>query len=148
MSLGYNLGKARAAPFKRMTNPNLELLAATNWAKLAQFIKEEQNFSFDAIVYWTDSTAVLSWVKSSERRHKILIANRISIVLSTLTVLQWRYVPTALNPADDGTRGIPVSNFSSMAQGTRISSEKPRDLARKTKHRTRMSKVLFSSAPD
>ena len=113
MSLSFILGKARVAPIKRMTTPNLELLAATNGAKLAQFIKEEQNFSFDTIVYWTDSTTVLSWINSSESRHKIFMAIRISIILSTSTVSQWRYVPTDLNPADDGTRGIPVSNFTS-----------------------------------
>ena len=94
-------GKARVAPVKRMTTPNLELLTATNGAKLAQFIKEEQKFSFDAIVYWTDSTTVLSWINSSESRHKIYIANRISIVLATSTVSQRRYVPTAMNPAYD-----------------------------------------------
>ena len=116
MSLSFILGKARVAPIKRMTTPNLELLAATNGAKLAQFIEEEQNFSFDTIVYWTDSTTVLSWINSSESRHKIFIANRISIILSTSTVSQWRYVPTDLNPADDGTRGKPVSNLTSESR--------------------------------
>ena len=116
VSLSFILGKARVAPIKRMTTPNLELLAATNGAKLAQFIKEERNFSFDTIVYWTDSTTVLSWINSSESRHKIFIANRITIILSTSIVSQWRYVPTDLNPADDGTRGIPVSNFTSESR--------------------------------
>ena len=29
---------------------------------------------------------------------------------------QWRYVPTALNPADDGTRGLPVLNLTSESR--------------------------------
>ena len=87
VSFSFIPGKARVAPI-RMTTPNLELMAATNGAKLAQFIKEEQNFSFDALVYWTDSTTVLSWINSSESRHKVFIANRISIILLTSTVSQ------------------------------------------------------------
>ena len=116
VSLSFILGKARVAPIKRMTTPNLELLAATNRAKLAQFIKGEQNLSFDTIAYWTDSTTVLSWINSSESRHKFFSANRISIILSTSTVSQWRYVPTDLNPADDGTRGTPVLKFTSESR--------------------------------
>ena len=51
-----------------------------------------------------------------ESRQKIFIANRITIILSTSTVSQLRYVPTALNPTDDGTRGVPVLNFTSESR--------------------------------
>ena len=122
MSLNFVLGKTRVArPIKRMTTPILELgkisndLAA-NRAKLAQFIREEQNFSFDSTVYWKDSTTVLSWINSSGSWHKIFIVNRLSLFLSTSTVSQWGYVPSSLNPADDGTRGIKILEITSGSQ--------------------------------
>ena len=111
VSLNFILGNARVAPIKRITSPNLEVMAATNKAKISRFIIEEENFSLISTTYWIESTTVLSEINSSESSHKIFIANRLSIIRSTLTVSQWRYVPTALNPADDGTRGIPVTTF-------------------------------------
>ena len=48
VSLNFILGKALVAPIERITTRNLELLAATNGAKISQFIKKEQNFSFDS----------------------------------------------------------------------------------------------------
>ena len=39
----FMMGKARVAPIKRMTIPNLELQATVYGTQLAQFIKEQQN---------------------------------------------------------------------------------------------------------
>ena len=41
ISVKYEMGKARVAPIKRMTIPNLEIQAAAYGAQLAQFIKEK-----------------------------------------------------------------------------------------------------------
>ena len=66
VSLSFILGKARVAPIKRMTTPNLELLAATNGAKLAQFIKEEQNFSLTQL--YIGQTALQFYLGSTHPR--------------------------------------------------------------------------------
>ena len=41
VSVAFVIGKARVAPIKRMTIPNLELQAAVYGAQLAQFVKDE-----------------------------------------------------------------------------------------------------------
>ena len=37
------------------------------------------------------------------------VANRVSEILELTTVDEWHYVPSAHNPADAGTRGIPAT---------------------------------------
>ena len=104
MSLNFILGKARVALIKRMTTPNPELLAATSVAKLALFIKEEAKlfFRFNRKLYRQRYGSFFREPKQS------FLCQTFSTILSTSTVSQLCYVSTALNQADDGTRGIPV----------------------------------------
>ena len=88
-----------------MTIPNLELQAATNGAKLSRFIKEQHDIRIDSTTLWTDSTTVLHWINSPNQRHRIFIANRLNFIMDSTSSLDWRYVPSKDNPADDGTRG-------------------------------------------
>ena len=103
--LKFVIGKARVAPISRMTIPNLELQAATNGAKLSRFIKEQHDIRIDSTTLWTDSTTVLHWINSPNQRHRIFIANRLNFIMDSTSPLDWRYVPSKDNPADDGTRG-------------------------------------------
>ena len=60
---------------------------------------------------WTDSTTVLHWINNIHQRHKIVVANRLNIILHSTDASDWRYVPTSDNPADDGTRGYTASQM-------------------------------------
>ena len=51
ISVKYVMGKARVAPIKRMTIPNLETQAAVYGAQLAQFIKEEQDIVYSDLFF-------------------------------------------------------------------------------------------------
>ena len=51
ISVKYVMGKARVAPIKRMTIPNLELQAAVCGAQFAQFIKEEPDIECSDFVF-------------------------------------------------------------------------------------------------
>ena len=60
----FIMGKARVAPIKRMTIPNLELQAAVYAAQLAQFVTEEHDIHINEKVFWSDSTTVLYWLRT------------------------------------------------------------------------------------
>ena len=75
------MGKARVAPIKRMTIPNLELQAAVYAAQLAQFVTEEHDIHINEKVFWSDSTTVLYWLRTPEIRHRIFVANRLAKIL-------------------------------------------------------------------
>ena len=116
ISLIYVMGKARVATIKRMTIPNLEMQAVVYGAQLAQFIKEEQDIEYSDCVFWYDSTTVLYWLRTHEKRHRILVAIRIAKILDVSSVFDEKYVSSTANPADDGTRGYSVEQMTSKSR--------------------------------
>ena len=88
-----------------MTIPNLGLQAAVYGAQFTQFVKDEQDTGFVENKFWSDSTTVLYWLRTPERRHRFFIANRFAKILDISSVFDWRHFPVAANPADDGTQG-------------------------------------------
>ena len=60
---------------------------------------------------WTDSSTTLQWIRNSEQRQQIFVAHRVSEILENTQAAQWRHCPGEINPADDGTRGIPFADF-------------------------------------
>ena len=81
-----------------------ELEAASLGAELAGFYETEMTIDVKCKKFWTDSTAVLSWIKSKDRQ-KINIANRLNKIAENSNRDDWRHVPGKTNPADHGTRG-------------------------------------------
>ena len=47
---------------------------------------------------------------------QIFVAHRIAEILESTQASQWRHCPRPLNPADDGARGIPLSEFSNKSR--------------------------------
>ena len=116
IAVRFVIGKARVGPLKKMTIPNLELQAAVYRAQLAQFVKEEQDIDFAESIVWSDSTTVLYWLRTPEMRHIVFIANRSAKILNVSSAFDWRYIPSAANPADDGTRGYSVYQMTSESR--------------------------------
>ena len=112
----FMMGKARVAPIKRMTVPNLELQAAVYGAQLAQFIKEQQDLEIGNYFFWSDSTTVLHWLRTPEMRHRIFVANRLAKILDVSSSLNWRYIASSDNPADDGSRGYEVRQMNATSR--------------------------------
>ena len=54
---------------------------------------------------WTDSTAVLQWLNSTEKL-PVFVANRVEEILESTPIDEWHHVPSGDNRADTGTRGI------------------------------------------
>ncbi|KAL9977438.1 hypothetical protein ACROYT_G014841 [Oculina patagonica] len=108
--------KTRVAPKKPLSIPRLELQAAVLSARLAAVVIKEHDYIIDSTYYWTDSSTVFQWIRGVSKRHPAFIANRIGEILDSTEPNQWNHCPGQLNPADDGSRGLPVS---SIASGSR-----------------------------
>nr|XP_021335998.1 uncharacterized protein LOC110440142 [Danio rerio] len=105
------MGKSRVSPLKQITIPRLELTAATIAVKMDKILKQELQMPLQPSIFWTDSTTVLSYIENESARFKTFVANRISLIRDATTPLQWKFVRSAQNPADQATRGIKAKDF-------------------------------------
>lgn len=105
VELAFVAGKARCAPLKLLSIPRLELQAAVLATRLMKEIRESHaELTVDKTVFWSDSETVLKWLRCSQRRYKTFVAFRVAEVVEAAPPSWWRWVPTALNVADDATR--------------------------------------------
>ena len=102
------MAKNRVAPLKKLTLPQLELMAALIGTRLAQHISE--TLQIRNVTYWSDSQIVLHWLNTN-RQLKKFVQNRINEIRNSTSYDQWKYCPTKDNPADLLTRGIPAKQF-------------------------------------
>ena len=100
----------RVAPKKPLSTPRLELQAAVLSARLSTVIIKEHDYRIDSTYLWTDSSTVFQWI------HCAFIANQVGEILDTTEPSQWNHCPGALNPADDGSRGLPVTAITSESR--------------------------------
>ncbi|XP_065094025.1 uncharacterized protein LOC135714567 [Ochlerotatus camptorhynchus] len=96
--------KTRVAPLKFLSIPRSELQAALLGARLADTILSSLSIKVSKRFFWTDSKDVLCWLGSDHRRYSQFVAFRVSEILESTEISEWRWVPTKLNVADDGTK--------------------------------------------
>lgn len=98
--------KARVTPMKAVTISRLELASAhlglTWWLQIFGCLELKK----ENITFWTDSKNVLYWINNPAKHHKVYIAHRAGEIQEHTKSIQWRYVPTELNPADIPSRGV------------------------------------------
>ncbi|XP_075162954.1 uncharacterized protein LOC142235578 [Haematobia irritans] len=98
--------KTKVAPLKVQTIPKLELCAAVLGAKLLSKVKSCIGLNIENVNFWSDSTTVLTWIKTQSSQLPVYEANRVSQIQRLTNISEWRYVSSTDNPADCATRGL------------------------------------------
>ena len=68
----FVIGKCRVAPIRNMTVAKFEMQAAVSGVRLQELILAEHDIEIDRIVHWTDSTTVLQWLHSANKKQQVL----------------------------------------------------------------------------
>ena len=98
--------KSKVSPLKRVTIPRLQLCGAVLLVRLIKKIIGSWKSLPEEVILWTDSTTVLSWIQTEPAYLKTYVGNRVAEIQGLEHAHQWRYVPTADNPADLISRGV------------------------------------------
>ncbi|XP_055604724.1 uncharacterized protein LOC129752959 [Uranotaenia lowii] len=96
--------KARVAPLKFLSTPRMELQAAVIGVRLADSISKALLFKINQRIFWSDSRDVLCWIRSDHRRYSHYVGHRVSEILDTTQIGDWKWVPTDENVADEATK--------------------------------------------
>ena len=102
------MAMVRLVPLKKgslKTIPRIELNAAKLSVSLFLKLKRELCLKLSRVFFWSDSSIVLSYIKSENGRFQRFVANRVSFIRSHTDVNQWHHVPGKQNPADILSRG-------------------------------------------
>ena len=99
------------APLNPTTIPRLELCGAVLSSQSVKTLLRELSVPVHEAVFYTDSKVALGYIQNDSRRFYVYVANRVQIIRNVSDPSQWRYIDTALNPADLATRGIAAENL-------------------------------------
>ncbi|KAK6744722.1 hypothetical protein RB195_011440 [Necator americanus] len=105
------MSKSRLAPLRAAaTIPRIELLALAIGAKLTNFLKTQIDTPMQKCYIWSGSKVTLQWSKC-EKSLPVVINNRVNIIRTNAPWAMLRYVPSNLNAADIGSRGMAEEDF-------------------------------------
>ena len=113
--VSFVIGKSRLAPMKTVTIPRLELTAAVLAVKLLCMVQRELRIETESFLY-TDSSIVLHTIRNETKRFSTFVANRVETIRQYTKPNQWRHVPSAMNPADEASRGLTATQLVTSAK--------------------------------
>ncbi|XP_055615173.1 uncharacterized protein LOC129761477 [Toxorhynchites rutilus septentrionalis] len=108
--------KTKVAPLKPHSIPRLELQASVLGAKLSKSVEDNHTLPIVRRVFWSDSSTVLSWLRSDQRKYRQYVAFRVTEILELTQVDEWRWVPSRWNVADEATKWVKGPNISSSSR--------------------------------
>ena len=94
-----------------MTIPRLELCGALTLARLYLEVHTAFSFPVDRIIFWSDYTIILQWLKKSPQDLNVFESNRVREIQSLREKIKWRHITTKNNPADALSRGQLPADF-------------------------------------
>ncbi|XP_056001163.1 uncharacterized protein LOC130048455 [Ostrea edulis] len=109
--VGFITGKSKLAPHHGHTIPRLELCAALLATEITTFVERQFDTQIDDIRFYTDSRVVLGYLHNKTRRFHTYVSNRVHRILNNSYPEQWTIVASDQNPADIGTRSIPLNEL-------------------------------------
>lgn len=110
-TLTFLVGKARVSPAVTPTTvARLELNAPVLAEKLVDTAVRELEWTGSVYLH-SDAQAVLKYIKASEQRFPVYVANRARQIRELTVPSNWNYVRTEDNPADEGSRGVEPGRF-------------------------------------
>ncbi|XP_058817250.1 uncharacterized protein LOC131680552 [Topomyia yanbarensis] len=98
------MARSKVAPLKYQSIPRLELQAAVLGARLMQNVCDSHTVKVSNRFLWTDSTTVLSWIRSDHKRYLQYVAHRVGEIQSLTDPDMWRWVSSKENVADALTK--------------------------------------------
>ncbi|XP_048486344.1 uncharacterized protein LOC119693582 [Plutella xylostella] len=102
------VAKNRIAPIKPTSIPRLGLQAAVLGTRISNSTRSEHDYEdITRRVFWSDSWTVLTWIRAEPRTFKTFAAHRFAEIEESTKKIEWGWVPTAENVADDATRATP-----------------------------------------
>ena len=102
----FIIGKLQLSLLKQLTIPRLELSAAVVATRLDRMVMKEIGIPVDQSIFWTDSTCVLGYIATEDKRFHTFVANRVAAIHEVTSPPQWKHVGTKQNPADDALCGL------------------------------------------
>lgn len=97
--------KTKVAPLKLRSIPELEVEGALIGARLAASICKHHDIEVNKTILWCDSLTALAWIKMQDiRKLKRFVAFRVAEIQESSVNIEWRYVPSCENVADDSTK--------------------------------------------
>lgn len=105
--------KARVVPIQpQLTVPRIELQGAKLLIDLyISLLPRLSDLPIDNVIFCSDSTIVLQWIRTPAHLLKMFVGNRISHIQSHSNPSQWRHVPSGVNCADPASRGLAPSEL-------------------------------------
>ncbi|XP_055837440.1 uncharacterized protein LOC129905848 [Episyrphus balteatus] len=96
--------KTKVAPRRPLSIPRLELQAAVLGVRLMNSICNAHSFPISQKFLWSDSKAVLSWLRTEPRNFQQLVMYRVGEISESTNILDWKWIPSKLNVADKATK--------------------------------------------
>ena len=91
-----------------MSIPRVELngvlLMAETYVDVYHSLHKE--YDIEKVVFWTDSSVVHTWVNNKHKNYENYVQSRLNKIREVIGEKKFLLIPSKLNPADIGTRGL------------------------------------------